>query len=72
MGVYVDKEYRVKRKSSEMVVSQLSLIKSKMVERTIAAMFRNVSTARVPVRRLLSKYLEVLLLVRGFGTVLII
>ena len=59
MGVYVDKEYRVKPKS-------------KMVERTIAAMFRNVSTARVPVRRLLSKYLEVLLLVRGFGTVLII
>ncbi|SUI38482.1 Uncharacterised protein [Salmonella enterica subsp. enterica serovar Typhimurium] len=48
----------------KMVVSQLSLIKSKMVERTIAAMFRNVSTARVPVRRLLSKYLEVLLLVR--------
>lgn len=29
MGVYVDKEYRVKRKSSEMVVSQLSLTKSK-------------------------------------------
>lgn len=72
MGVYVDKEHRVKRKSSENGRKSAFAHKVKMVERTIAAMFRNVSTARVPVRRLLLKYLEVLLLVRGFGTVLII
>lgn len=55
-----------------MVVSQLSLIKSKMVERTIAAMFRNVSIAREPVRRSLSKYQEVRLPGREFETVLTI
>ncbi len=72
MGVYVDKEFRVKRKSSEAYASLLSPIKLKMVVKTINATFRNVSTARVPVRRLLSKSQEVRLPGREFETVLTI
>lgn len=72
MGVYVDKEYRVKRKSSENGRKSAFAHKVKMVERTIAAMFRNVSIAREPVRRSLSKYQEVRLPGREFETVLTI
>nr|AVX51233.1 hypothetical protein [Escherichia coli] len=72
MGVYVDKEFRVKRKSSEAGRKSAFAIKLKMVVKTINATFRNVSTARVPVRRLLSKSQEVRLPGREFETVLTI
>lgn len=59
MGVYVDKEFRVKRKSSEAGRKSAFAHKVKNGGKTINATFRNVSTARVPVRRLLSKSQEV-------------
>ncbi len=72
MGVYVDRNSGLSVSPLKLAASLLSPIKLKMVVKTINATFRNVSTARVPVRRLLSKSQEVRLPGREFETVLTI
>ena len=71
MGVYVDKEFRVKRVPLKLAASLLSPIKLKMAVKTINATFRNVYQLSAS-REVVVKTQEVRLPGRSSETVLTI
>lgn len=72
MGVYVDKEYRVKRKSSENGRKSAFAHKVKNGGKNYSRNVQERINRKEPVRRSLSKYQEVRLPGREFETVLTI